>query len=206
MNRIVALCLAAGIAALLSLPAGAEDVRAYEVELLIFQNLVPADGGEIWPLDYSQWFEEDAGAQGGPHARVTWLDTQGRTLTSERNALGRSANYRPLAYLAWRQPVYDRNTALPVEIPIRKSRTGTYVEGTARVAVERYLHLDLDLQLRLAGADAPPELAAGDRVKIRLKESRRMRSRELHYFDNPRFGVIALVTPVAAASPAGDPP
>jgi hypothetical protein len=28
-----------------------------------------------------------------------------------------------------------------------------------------------------------------------LKERRRMRSREIHYFDNPRFGVITLITP-----------
>ena len=31
--------------------------------------------------------------------------------------------------------------------------------------------------------------------EIRLKERRRMRSKELHYFDHPRFGVIALITP-----------
>ena len=31
---------------------------------------------------------------------------------------------------------------------------------------------------------------------IRLKESRRMRSSELHYFDNPLFGVLALITPL----------
>jgi hypothetical protein len=32
-------------------------------------------------------------------------------------------------------------------------------------------------------------------VLYRLDETRRMRSGELHYFDNPRFGVIARVTP-----------
>lgn len=29
-----------------------------------------------------------------------------------------------------------------------------------------------------------------------LKESRRMRSRELHYFDNPEFGMLVLITPI----------
>ncbi|MGB5299133.1 MAG: CsiV family protein, partial [Thiogranum sp.] len=31
--------------------------------------------------------------------------------------------------------------------------------------------------------------------EIRLRQQRRMRSKELHYFDHPRFGVIALITP-----------
>ncbi|MFQ3281103.1 CsiV family protein [Reinekea sp.] len=29
-----------------------------------------------------------------------------------------------------------------------------------------------------------------------LSESRRMRSKEIHYFDNPRFGMIVLITPI----------
>jgi len=34
--------------------------RGYEIELLIFRNLVEADGGEVWPVDYSDWFEEES--------------------------------------------------------------------------------------------------------------------------------------------------
>ena len=31
---------------------------------------------------------------------------------------------------------------------------------------------------------------------IELKENRRMRSREIHYFDNPKFGVLVYITPI----------
>ena len=34
-----------------------EPPRQYEIELLIFRNLVKNDGGEVWPVDYSDWFE-----------------------------------------------------------------------------------------------------------------------------------------------------
>ncbi len=167
--------------------------RQFDIELLIFQNLVDADGGEVWPIDYSTWFEDVAEVPSGEAnepVAVTWLPQETYHLTAERNALGRSSRYRPLAYLAWRQAVYDRNQARPLTLPTRENATGSYVDGTVKVAVERYLHLYLDLQLHL-----PAESGAVELPEIRLTEKRRMRSQEVHYFDNPRFGVIALITP-----------
>jgi hypothetical protein len=74
------------------------------------------------------------------------------------------------------------------------------VEGTITLIRERYLHLDMDLLLmttRNNGAvvysDSPNSVPA-----FRLSEKRRIRSSELHYFDHPRFGAIARVTPYEA--------
>ena len=76
-----------------------------------------------------------------------------------------------------------------------------------RVAVERYLHLYLDLQLHPANQRVAT--SAGklniELPEIRLTENRRMRSKEVHYFDNPRFGVIALITPYESPLPAAKP-
>ena len=58
--------------------------------------------------------------------------------------------------------------------------------GNAVISLERYLHVDLDLAFH----------EAGERT-FRITEERRIRSREIHYFDNPRFGAVVLVTPVA---------
>ena len=57
------------------------------------------------------------------------------------------------------------------------------LDGSITLLRERYLHLAVDLTLRSSGS------------LYRLDEARRIRSGELHYFDNPRFGVIARVTP-----------
>jgi hypothetical protein len=66
---------------------------------------------------------------------------------------------------------------------------------------ERYLHLDVDLLLLRAnyadGADSGPA--------FQLREKRRMRSREVHYFDHPRFGMIAVVTPYDAPEDEPEP-
>ena len=90
-----------------------------------------------------------------------------------------------------------RQQAKPVELPGGNNNPDrAYVNGLARVAVERYLHLDLDLRLHLPAsatqATSPEEYGVPE---IRLRQQRRMRSKELHYFDHPRFGVIALITP-----------
>jgi hypothetical protein len=189
--------------------------RQYDIELLIFQNLVQGDAGEIWPRDYSTWFDEAAEAPAtatpataAPTAPdVTWLPESTYHLKAERDAMRRSQGYRPLAYLAWRQTLVERNQALPLQLPAADNRNADYVDGTVRVAVERYLHLYLDLQLHLPAAALSRQIDAPDvgMPEIRLTEQRRMRSNEIHYFDNPRFGVIALITPYEPSpEPAAD--
>ena len=192
----------------------ADDPRIFDIELLVFRNLVVNDHGEVWPVDYSDWFEEDATPEQDEihtETAVTWLPKSEFRLTAERNALARSAPYRPIAHLAWRQAVAGRGQAKPVRLPTGPGRPDrAYVDGLVRVAVERYLHLDLNLRLHLPEVnqqtiDQEPQQETGQTdmameyeygvPEIRLKERRRMRSKELHYFDNPRFGVIALITP-----------
>jgi len=172
--------------------------REFEIELLVFQNLVTNDGGEIWPIDYSEWFDEydDERAENGPAtAEINWLPEKAHRLIAERNALGRSSQYRPIAYFAWRQAVLDRTQAVSMKLPDKSHNTGkAYVDGSVRVAVERYLHLYLDLQLHTPVNNEQLELLEYDIPEFRLTEHRRMRSKEIHYFDNPRFGVIALIT------------
>ncbi len=150
-----------------------ESPRQFDIELLIFRNLVGNDAGEVWPVDFSDWFEEPAdSAQPDTltltQAAVTWLPKSQFRLTSQRNALARSAPYRPLVHLAWRQVVPDgRQRAKPVALPNAGNNPNkAYVDGLVRVAVERYLHLDLDLRLHLpasAAAATLPEAESGIR-------------------------------------------
>jgi hypothetical protein len=107
------------------------------------------------------------------------------------------------------------------------------LDGTLRLILSRYLHLESDLVWReplpsyLAGMLPVEDIAAsevaitgeeqvaapaaleGDEAMMsteaetlselnyqvfRMKQSRRMRSNEVHYIDHPLFGIIALVT------------
>ena len=94
---------------------------------------------------------------------------------------------------------------------LAKSKTnGLYeVEGKITVSLSRYLHVYTDLVLRkprrsqdslLETAGSDPllyENLADTRIldNHRLKEHRRMRSKTLHYLDNPEFSMLILITP-----------
>jgi hypothetical protein len=99
--------------------------------------------------------------------------------------------------------------------------------GTVRLSVSRYLHLEADLVYRTAVAQAMAKpvpdfdlwydrpyatlhepqgpaytLETWKAVQgFRMFESRRMRSKELHYLDNPFFGLVVLVTPYEPPQP-----
>jgi hypothetical protein len=181
-----------------------EQARQYDIELLIFRNLVQNDDGEVWPVDYSEWFEEPLAAEQPDtfsQTAVTWLPKSQFRLTAQRNALARSAPYRPITHLAWRQVVPSRQRATALALPSGNTRSDkAYVDGVVRVTVERYLHLDLDLRLHLPGTAAQATSPEYGLPEFRLRQQRRMRSKELHYIDHPRFGVIALITPYETVS------
>ncbi len=94
--------------------------------------------------------------------------------------------------------------------PKTQEHQGLYeLEGKITIALSRYLHIFTDLTLRrphlavdsklhnAAEADYLAAYAANTRIldNHSLKEHRRMRSKNLHYLDNPEFGLLILVTP-----------
>ena len=147
----------------------------------MFRNLAARDDGEQWPA-------ETAGAAGGfarsplQQSLENLPDSQ-FALNDVAGALQRSGAYQVLAHRLWRQAGYDRHSAVPYLLHTAQGRADYELDGSITLIRERYLHLSVDLALTSPGS------------VYRLDETRRMRSGELHYFDNPRLGVIARVTP-----------
>ncbi len=86
------------------------------------------------------------------------------------------------------------------------------IDGTIMLRRSRFLHLDVDMELRQAAFDeqlpAPalvlsdesetgePELAVPTSFLIHnLKQSRQVKSKRMEYFDSPVLGVLAWITP-----------
>jgi hypothetical protein len=91
--------------------------------------------------------------------------------------------------------------AAPAEPPPPPLRTP--LDGTATVGLQRYLYLALDLVFQ--PGDLPPLVDGTPMPPFRLTETRRMRSKELHYFDHPLFGALVLITPRPAPPELIDP-
>ncbi len=86
------------------------------------------------------------------------------------------------------------------------------LEGKITISLSRYLHAYSDLVFRRPRLSLDPVLNPSDQEKYlanysadtrildnhRLIERRRMRSKNLHYLDNPEFAVLILITPYEA--------
>lgn len=212
------------IAALLLLwPLAATQAASqdYDVEIVVYASLRADDGAERWPTPKTFPTTEQAFdlGEGG-----TQLLTGGpRSLQAIADTMRRSSLYRPLLHWRWRQPGWERAQAhaIHVQIPAGSNlpqtgvATGTskfllqqlrnnldagitdtagqpLLDGTLTLTRSRYLHMAVDLIY----------IDPNTGIPMQLKESRRMRSGELHYLDQPRFGVLVQVTPHVVAGAA----
>lgn len=133
-------------------------------------------------------------------ARIRVLPDEAFGLTTEWNRLRNAQRYQPIARIAWEQvnPPESRGPRLALRAGQSlevlapggfTTETVRSLEGSVALYVGRFLHLDIDLGYH------EPEGFEGLR-QHRLTERRRLRRDELHYFDHPRFGVLARVTRV----------
>ena len=154
-----------------------EEPAQFDVELIVFRHLTPDDSEP----QINREEEIDPDKPRIRRRRFTPLTTDQLRLGSISQKLLSSRDWSPILHYGWRQPAIGREEAPAVALA--GNRRGAYASGTARLSVERFLRLELDLQMD-----------PGSGISFTLDQSRRMRSGEVHYFDHPQFGVIALVS------------
>ncbi|MEQ8497325.1 MAG: CsiV family protein, partial [Gammaproteobacteria bacterium] len=204
----------------LALATQGAAARWYQVEVVVFRQPPGAPGAdELWPEllaqpDFSRAVrlqrdlppmddEPPAAAAGEPTGPVAFTPLA----ASERRLAGVArrvdgGGYQLLLATGWRQPGFG--TAQPRRVYVSdREEAGTMVaadtlapppgelaalprpgvEGTVAIKVARLLHVELDLVLDHDG------------VPVRLSETRRVKLREIHYFDHPLFGAVVQVSP-----------
>jgi len=159
----------------------------------------------------------------------TWLPDL--AMEAEVKALNRNRHLRPVIHRRWRAAVPERDDPQPIYLSSEVGPSSPLtqhgfakIEGYATVTVGRYLHFAPTLwyhadNLGISPLAVPSFALSGLSTApgyMQLKESRRMRSTELHYLDHPKFGVIVRIDPVtlpedlqavfsALAEPGDDP-
>jgi len=206
-NRIIAAFYLIAFTLLLPTPLLAATATGsdYDVELVVFQNLMPElEGKEIWSPERVnlQLADIDKAAKAA--------DTQDEKSSLGRAvlAMGESKRYRVLAHKRWTQTAEARSTSQVMRIISAEGE----LDGTFVFYLSRFLHVDVQMLLKdenavpvaiTASAGNPAsgnpamagEKGAGMQLAYRIDESRRIRSSEIHYFDHPKFGVLVQVTP-----------
>jgi len=87
------------------------------------------------------------------------------------------------------------------------------LKGTVKISLSRYLHIQTDLNYtrhiianntentgKIQSDEIDPSFVEIQPQVYQLKQTRKMRSKELHYLDNPRLGLLVYITPVKIAS------
>lgn len=193
----------------------------YDVEIIIFEHARNTSVGSsktmLLPVvrdakSIPQQVEPNSPIQPLPQLR----------LQAEADRINQSDNYRLIYHGGWRQPDYDQETApymriamgepvnmlvergtpeslylqgyktppIDADTPLSQARSAT-IYGGIKVWVGRFLHFDTLLSYTPRGSTQ----------SFAMQQDRRMRSRQLHYLDNPRLGIITKIFPVDQTAP-----
>jgi hypothetical protein len=178
----------------------AHAASLYKIDMLIFLNKASGDlQNEHWPSDIAGPDASDALAIQSPRpagSAYAQVAASQRRLNAVRYQLERSAAYRPLLHLAWLQPAVNGRAGKKLYFELPDNGGGLpRLRGTIKINRSRYLHAEIDVVYR---GQFPPSDASrsGEAVSFRLKETRRMRSNQLHYLDHPAIGALLIATPI----------
>lgn len=170
----------------------------YSVEYIVFENKplgnhaleawkkepfqMPIEALELDPLSDKKAFSP--------------LNINQQQLHGVANRLKKLSSYSPIAHGGWIQPLEKNDPLQAIQIV---QQAGTIqLEGSITFHRKRYLHLDLDLQLsEMVPSTYNDDYFANNTIEpatlYRLKETRRIKTSDSHYFDHPRFGVLTIV-------------
>jgi len=190
----------------------------YQVEMVVFEHLRTDTSGELWNTDdvpdYSRALELSTDID-APDA-FKMLPSNKYKLGGVNKNLKLSSDYRPVHHVAWQQPELTKSRAKKVHIKNPEAK----INGTVNLRGGHLLHLDVDMSyfvdlyteavtsfteenISIAGGDIEKidveEIEVDEEIIMsgtyaQMKETRRIKLNELHYFDHPLFGVIMRVT------------
>ena len=189
-----------GLLALVSVPAPAIDL--YDVEILVLRQLDSQGDDE----------EHDV-----PNIRHLELNLELHDLLDRTSAIplepaiegylsnpslriGNSRDYEILFHGRWSQTTSDRKAAPYIRIDLPAIRRSHTLTGVLRLFSTDLLYVDTFLRYRPAKQQATNQTteSAGPNTQpyYFLKERRRVKFREVHFLDHPKFGVLLTVWPV----------
>ncbi|MDG2276422.1 MAG: CsiV family protein [Pseudomonadales bacterium] len=130
-----------------------------------------------------------------------WMEAKG--LEPSVRAINRQQHLRPIFHKKWRQATPDRQNPVGLRVDAPESRPRLH--GTIDVSVSRYLHFNADLWYTTSDLGQEPRVFSADGTSLaatptvrfmHIAERRRLRSRELHYIDHPKIGIIVRIDPL----------
>lgn len=192
--------------ALLAGPLQAQDGEfRVALEMIVFLQLAPEDStedlmqtspdlppAEVYPAPLE--LPDSGSVTPEPPAGMLALTRAQFAMNGIWTSMRRSAGYRPLAHFAWAMPAEWTGEPIPLRLSTLAASPLPF-SGMASLQEERFVHLALDLRMPAVEEDGG---------EYRIRERRRLLLGEVHYFDHPRFGVVARLFRYRPRPEAGD--
>ena len=198
----------------LLLTTGSSAYADYQVEVVIFEHLyrdsdeeISQVGLDLPDLNNSINFSS---IEGGDRNDFRLLSPGMYKLGGVYNELKASSKYRPILHMSWQQPQLNQSRAKYVRIRKTEGVSGEgdaydpliKVDGVVRVRSAQFLHVDVDMfyflnALSESFINSSANIDETNMIRAdfaELRESRRMKLNELHYFDHPVFGILVRVS------------
>lgn len=197
--------------------------RWYQIEVIVFSHITPNGiQSENWPWTPTQYIPtlQTINLTQGDNVAYSALPRQYFKMNAEQTRLEKNSKYRVLLHLAWRQKITKPKHAQPIHVyggaiydnAGKMIGTAEYgqqeynsnaiwqVNGTITPSLIRFIDLDFNL-LFSQPVSTLPKLSHDSNVQgrfayFRLKQSRRMRSKELNYIGHPLYGILVKIVPV----------
>ncbi|PCI22953.1 MAG: hypothetical protein COB62_00640 [Piscirickettsiaceae bacterium] len=170
-----------------------DNVSWYSVEYIIFKNnAIDNQNLEAWTEETFLYPSSAISLTNTPMNGFRRLKPNQLQLHGVLNRLKRLSSYKPLAHNGWVQAIAKKSPLTPIRVSM--SLENETLQGIITLHRRRFLHLDLDIQL----SQQSPPVFTGHQLQnapdiFRLKQTRRLKTGELHYFDHPQFGVIVKI-------------
>lgn len=189
------------ISGLLLLSSNLAFAKWYQVEMVVFEHLIADTSGEQWNSDATPDYSNAINLETDPNGSTAFkkLPSSRYKLDGVNKVLKLSSQYRPVHHVAWQQPELTTSRAKKVHIKNPDAK----IDGTVNLRGGHLLHLDVDMayfvDLLTESNTSFTEEGASEDIAMRgtyaqMKETRRIKLNELHYFDHPLFGVVMRVT------------
>ena len=198
----------------LMLLTGHAVARDFQIEVVIFETAAAdnlASGSLYYPKLGRTLNLNSEAAEAAGFVRID----EGLSLSENASSIAGSRRYRVLTHLAWRQPGLDEASAIPVRvslgqtseiylpenissfedfIPASGNPSAEYPTGIKTSTINGSIKVHLGRFLHMTAVLAYTDSDTGQ--SFRLSQARKMRSTELHYIDNPRFGLLTRILPL----------
>ena len=189
-----------GLFMLVCVPVPAVDF--YDVEILVFRQFENQGDDEELDVPNIRHLELNLELQ-GLIDRTSTIPLEPAIegyLSQPAQRIGNSRNYEILFHGRWSQTTSDRKTAPYIRIDLPEVDRNHTLTGVLRLFSTDLLYVDTFILYRPAEQQTTSQISESSGRNTQpyyfLKERRRVKFREVHFLDHPKFGVLLTVWPV----------